>query len=592
VKGINFLRVFCAFFFLFFLCPAGFSQDNTEAYGGALSCVAVLRGGSVAASVNTGDTGRIFILSALNCESRNFTTDAPISKIAADENDIGALWGIEAGFLKKWNILDGQEVVSLEVTPGERLNGFFQAEDTLLVWSDKTLALLSADNPAVIWKIAARNISGVSADPKNDTIYTTDFDGNLEKLNYQGRVLNIFSLDKPIYAVSKGQPADPASDTLFLAMGDELLRYDSSKDIFTRISTLSSENVQVSKDGYLHIEGGGRYSVFAYPGMKLIHSENAKGRLLLLPNGNSLIFSGDTVNFFDFNRKKGVGKIVILNDAVGFLSPNLDYYGNAQFRQAAANGMITGVAPYLLKEKEPNAKLACDGFPGLLTDISKPEVPSVHTTVKPQTPQAPPTPQEPQAPQTTATLTVSPESPALTAVASEIAVALPIPRPAEETAPIIPTLPAIETIPTPVLAPGSDIPDWVMRPSSLPEFSAVKSGKQQAQALKESRLKIRDDVARAVMKNMLEIEIVKNLPSEDVKKRFLWMVGGRTAQLASEYAVQTDLWTSRENVYYLWAHIDTEIVNQIYDPIFQEEMNLFNTYGAEGYLNRTPFKWD
>jgi hypothetical protein len=589
VKG-NFLRgVFCAFFFLFFLCPAGFPQDNTEVYGGTLASVAVLRDGSVAAAVNTGDTGRIFILSALNCESRNFTTGAPTSKIAADENYVGTLWGIEAGFLKKWNILDGQEIVSLEVTPGERLNGLFQAENNLLVWSDKTLALLSAaDNPAVIWKIAAKNISGVSADPKNDTIYTADFDGNLEKLNYQGRVLNVFSLDKPIYAVSKGQPADPASDTLFLAMGDELLRYDSSKDIFTRISTLSSENVQVSKDGYLHIEGGGRYFIFAYPGMKLIHSENANGRLLLLPNGNSLIFSRDTVNFFDFKRKKSAGKIVILNDAVGFLSPNLDYYGNAQFRQAAANGMITGVAPYLLKEKEPNAKLACDGFSALLTGLSKPAAPSVQTTVKPETPQVP---QTPQATQTTPTPPVSPESPALTAAAEIAAVALPIPRPAEEAQPVIPP-PVIETIPTPVLAPGSDIPDWVMRPSSLPEFSAVKSGKQQAQALKESKLKVRDDVARAVMKNMLEIEIVKNLPSEDVKKRFLWMVGGRTAQLASEYAVQTDLWTSRENVYYLWAHIDTETVNQIYDPIFQEEMNLFNTYGAEGYLNRTPFKWD
>jgi hypothetical protein len=375
-------------------------------------------------------------------------------------------------------------------------------------------------------------------------------------------------------------------------MGDGVVRHDPSKNIFTRISTLPAEDVGISKDGTsLHVNGGGRYSIFSYPAMKLSYSDDAEGKFLFLPNGNALNFSKDSLKFYNFKDKKVAGRIVIINDAVGFISSNLDYFGNELFRQAVANGLVAGINSYLLKDKSPDAKLACGGFSNILTGFSKPTAPAApQAAAKPKNPQLsqvpqtsqPSPPQAPAQPQTTAALSAD----------NSTVVSLPTPVVTAEPPPQMPNLPVFENIPAPVFAPGSTIPDWVMRPGDLPEFSAVKSGKQASDALKESKLKIRDDVARAVMKNMLEIEIVKNLPTDEVKKRFLWMVGGRTAQLASEYAVQSDLWLSKDNIYYVWGHISTETVNQIYDPIFQEEMNLLNTYGSTGYLNRPPLKWE
>ncbi|MDR2401666.1 MAG: hypothetical protein LBD73_08460, partial [Deferribacteraceae bacterium] len=588
------------FIFLFFIHSIAFSQDNaSELFGGSISSVAVLADGSVAAAVNTESAGRLIILSPKDCvSSRRFAFDEPVPKILTDMGDIGAIWGITQGSLKKWSILDGKELAAIEAAPGEILRGFLKSEDRFLVWSDKTLVLLanSGDNLNIIWSIGSKNISSVLTDPLNDYIYTASFDGDLEKLNYQGRRLNSFSLDRPIYAISKGRADDISSELLFLAMGDEVLRYDSAKNIFTRISTLSAADIGISENGkYLHLEGGGRYAVFTYPAMKLFYSENSGGNFLLFPNGSSIHFFGSTIRFFDFKERKAAGRIVILNDAVGFISPNLDYYGNEQFHQAIEGGLIAGVNPYLLKDKQPNAKLACGGISDFQTSVSKPAAVRPQQTARPQSPQPPVQPTSAAVPLPGVQATEQPAGSTIIAADNSSSVSLPLP-PAAGTPQIAasppPVQPLLESIAPPVLAPGSAIPDWVMRPASLPEFSSVKSGKLPADALKEGRIKIRDDVARAVMKNMLEIEIVKNLPNDEIKKRFLWMVGGRTAQLASEYAVQTDLWVSKENVYYVWGHISTETVNQIYDPIFQEEMNILNTYGNEGYLNRPPLKWE
>jgi hypothetical protein len=584
--------------FLMLWASSAFSQDNISEGYSSISSIAALPDGSLAAAVNTESAGKIFILSPLTCtSSRRFILDAPVSRISADGKDIGALWGVIGGSLKKWSLLDGKEIASIEAVPGETLRGLLQSNGNFLVWSDKTLTLLanSGDNLTILWSVSSKNISSVLADPLNGYIYTASFDGDLEKLNYQGRRLNSFSLDKPIYEISTGRSGDISSELLFLAMGDEILRYDSSKSIFARISALPAVAARISKNAdYLHITGGGRYSIFSYPAMKLFYSENMGGKFLFSPNGNTINFSDSIITFFNFKQKKVVGRIIVLNDAVGFISANLDYYGNEQFRQAVSVGLINGLNPYLLRDKQPDAKLACGGLSSFLTEVSKPAAPVPQQTAKPQPPKTP------LQPAVAAPTVITVDQPIVVPVTSSptlsdnsTAVSLPLEQPsAASPTPPQPTLPIFDSIPTPVLAPGNAIPDWVMRPATLPEFSAVKSGKLAAEALKESKVKIRDDVARAVMKNMLEIEIVKNLPTDEVKKRFLWMVGGRTAQLAADYAVQTDLWVSKENIYYVWGHISTDTVNQIYDPIFQEEMNLLNTYGSVGYLNRPILKWE
>jgi hypothetical protein len=579
----------CIIIFIFSLISsAPFAQDNSSEFGGAISSVAPLADGSLAVSVNTESAGKLFIVSPITCTTvRRFTLDAPLKAIAADINDIGAIWAAVGNSLKKISILDGKELAAIEAAPNEPLRAILQSGEHILAWSDNSLILLSnSKTPSIIWSISSKNISDLLVDQTDGSIYTASFDGDLEKVSFQGRRLNSFSLDYPIYAISEG------ADGVFLAVGDGVIRYNPDKSIFTRISTLAAMNVEISKNGdYLHVDGGGRYSVFSYPAMRAIYSDNTDGKSLLLPNGSALNFSKDSIKFYNIKQRREVGRIVILNDAVGFISPSLDYFGNELFRQAVANGLISGINSYLLKDKPPNAKEACSGFSGILTAASKPTPPSTVQTAAVKAPQAAQTPQTPQPPQTPAPPRSNAPNVSSASTDSDPQVSLPLPTPPPAAEPA-PPAPLFEKIPTPVFAPGSAIPDWVMRPADLPEFSAVKSGKSAADALKESRVKIRDDVARAVMKNMLEIEIVKNLPTDEVKKRFLWMVGGRTAQLAAEYVVQSDLWLSKDNIYYVLGYISTETVNQIYDPIFQEEMNLLNTYGNIGYLNRTPLKWE
>ncbi|MDR2400749.1 MAG: hypothetical protein LBD73_03750, partial [Deferribacteraceae bacterium] len=135
--GLKFFRRGAAFFiFLFFIHSIVFSQDNAaEVSGGSISSVAVLADGSVAAAVNTESAGRIIILSPKDCvSSRRFAFDKPVAKILTDTGDIGAVWGITQGSLKKWSILDGKELAAIEAAPGEILRGFLKSEDRFLVW--------------------------------------------------------------------------------------------------------------------------------------------------------------------------------------------------------------------------------------------------------------------------------------------------------------------------------------------------------------------------------------------------------------------------------------------------------------------------
>ncbi|MDR2884206.1 MAG: hypothetical protein LBV09_03775 [Deferribacteraceae bacterium] len=566
--------------------------------------VMVLPGGDrVAVAVNSGQTGQIIVLSTASCaESSRFSTNGNIAQAFTMGGDPSSLWGTQGDSLKRWSIESGKETSSMPIMDNATITGVSQDEDGeyLAAWSGSRLAIARAksDNISVVWRgTMPFEITDTAIDVKRGYFFVASKEGTLAKYNTQGVIQNSFDLGKPIYALLIDSPRN----ALLVAMGDSLLRFDIQSSVFSKITELPSRDMRLAQNGQrLELLGVGRYSSLEYPSLRVIRTQTVGGnKIEILPNGSAISYSGNVLNFYDSVRQSAAGKIYILPNNVGFASHDLQYFGNELFKRAILAGDIPGLPPYVAQDREPNAELACRPMREMLSGVYAPKSPTVNistpvvapttaTTTAPTKPQGATT----AAPAvTTAVAVATPKPQTAVSVPTTPVTPTPVTPPVTTPAVTAPELPVIASIAVPNLAPGANIPSWVMRPNSLPAYSAVKSGKDVATALNEAKVKIRDDVARNIMKNMLGVELLKAMQNDELKKRFLWMVAAKSALKTEEYVVQKDLWVSPDGIYYVLGQIDTDSVDQIYEPIFQEEMNQLNTYGMPAYMNREPVKW-
>ncbi|MDR0453746.1 MAG: hypothetical protein LBH05_02915 [Deferribacteraceae bacterium] len=602
-------RIMPVFLILLLMCGSAVAQENsrertTVSSGIVVNGLAALSSGDIlVASVKAGLGNQLVVVSLRNCaETRRFLFDKEITGLTALKSDSGAVWGGQGDMLKKWNILDGKELLSVSAFPGEIIKGVSNDREGeyIAVWGNNKAALfkISGDNVTPVWaETATFRVSSVLTDPQGGHIYISGYDGSVVKRNMRGGMVNSFALEKPIYSMDM----DYARQILLLAMGNGLLKLDINSTVFTRITSLPTDDIHLSGDGkILSALGGGVFTLYSYPAMKVTRTQNMKGdKFIVLSNGSSITFSENTLSFYDQKKQSPAGKVYILDFGTGFISPELDYYGNEHFRSFIADGKISGVSAFVAENRTPDMK-ACTALKEMVNSIYSPQTPAVAKpdVAKPAAPGTPataasaetktPAPIPKPAPLTPPTNTAPPAPPPSPASADT-----PAPKSATAVSGVQPPqMPVVKPVATPTLAQGTNIPSWAIRPNSQPAFSAVKSGRDGAKALTECKKKIRDDVARGVMKNMLDIELVKNLESSELKTRFVWQGGARTGQTASEYAMQKDVWVSQEGTYYVLAHIDSKNVDQIYEPIFQEEMKTLKSYGNDAYLKNEPIKWE
>ena len=149
----------------------------------------------------------------------------------------------------------------------------------------------------------------------------------------------------------------------------------------------------------------------------------------------------------------------------------------------------------------------------------------------------------------------------------------------------------VKPIENPVITGGIEVPAWMASVEALPLYSAVAYGEDSRVALMNGRKQIREAVARNVMKQMLSDSYIVSIAAEDTKRHILWMVAGRVGQIASDHAMQKDLWISPQKLTYVLAEVDEAAVAQIYTPIFREETDLLSANGEAAYLGRDAVKW-
>ena len=603
------LPLICA---LLLLLSAPFSYGQTQgaleevlqASSDAITSVAFVPDtGRVAVSVRHGQGGQLIILSLYDCEEeRRFNFDALIREIAVSRLDTSGIWGIQGGTLKKWNLTTGEELYAQELVPGGTLRGISFSNDGkfLSVWSDLRVFVLRFDdpaNPAIIWQNTVNfEVSAVAVDTEGSQIYVAGRKGILEKRNMNGSIANSFELSYPVLSLAM----DAKGGILMIGSTNQLLKMNIREISFSRVSVLPAYDITFSGNmEYLAVIGDKGYSIFSYPDLRTIHADKFAGtKLALMPNGSAVTFNNNILKFFDQYKRRDAGSAYIFGNTVGFVSPDLYYYGSDQFQTILLNGRVAGVPAYVGTDSQPDKLNACRPFKEMASSVYMPDTPTV---TQPRMPVAAapsaPTVSSPAAPLVpTVTRPSGATPPATTQVVEPgrptVAATPQMPSmPAQPSIITSPTRPVVPEVSRPTPTPGSNIPSWVLNPNALPDYSAVKTGKDTSTALAEGKIKIRDDIARNVMKTMLSVEMVNSIASEEVKKRFLWQVAAKTAQLAADYVIQRDMWVSPQGQYYVQAQVDTNTVNQIYEPIFREEIEQLMTYGDEAYMNRPPVQW-
>lgn len=599
---------------------AGALQAVLQSRADSINSVAVDQGqGKVIVAVKHGDASQIVVLSLRDCvEDRRFNYSNPINRIITSPRESNVFFGGEGSYLKKWNLTDGTEQLSVAVTQGEPVQGLSISSDGnfIAAWGQNSLTVVNLQTRQPVWsETTAFPISDIALDPSSNIIYIGGGDGTLVKRRLSGEEVNSFMLESAVRSMA----IDTGRQVLFIADGRQLIKYDIPTTTFIRTATIQADNILFSSDlSALAVVGAKGYTLFSYPDFKVIQMGSVpNNKFAMMKNGNIVTFNDNVLHFYDSRKNTIAGTIYLMENNVGFVSADLNYFGGDVFRDAILKGLVSNVPAYVAQSRAPEKLKTCAPFFDLLAGLpvgttssgggqavtpGRPTTPQINQPDKPQVTQpitppvtSPSIPQviSPGLPQTTTPATpvipknISPSSPQVTTMP-----ATPLAPTVNPGGVISPAIPAVPSVTKPALAPGADIPSWVMNPGALPAYSSVKSGADASQALNEAKKKIRDDVARDLMRTMLSVEMVKELPNDEIKKRFLWMVAGQTGHKAMQYVMQTDLWVSPQGQYYVLAQVDNDSITQIYEPTFQEEMKQLKTFGEEEYMQREPVKWD
>ncbi|MDR2869547.1 MAG: hypothetical protein LBV04_03770, partial [Deferribacteraceae bacterium] len=579
-------------------------QAILDAHSEAISAVAFVPDtGRVIVLARNGQGSQLIVLSLYDCEEeRRFNFEAAIDDILVSPLDSAGVWGLQGGVLTKWSITSGEVVYTQELLLDNVFLGLAQSRDGkfMAAWTASQVFILRFDDPAkpaIAWSGTLDfPVASVALDSRNSQFYIASADGMLEKRNINGAVVNSFDLERPIQSLAM----DEERGQLLIGAASELLKLDTRQTAVSRVSLLPAYDVNFSGNmQYLAVIGDKGYTIFSYPELKAIYTDKFAGtKLALMPNGSAVTFSNNVLKFFDQLKRRDAGSAYIFSNAIGFVSPDMHYYGNAQFISNIREGRVDGIPSYVADDRQANKQNACKPFKEMVSSVYMPSVASAAQPTRPSA--AAPTSPSTSRPSTAAASPVKPPTSATppakpnTPVTTKPTVAQ-AQQPASVSTPTVnqPTRPQVPAVTRPTPTPSeTNIPSWVLNPNALADYSAVKSGQDSSSALADSRIKIRDDVARNVMKTMLSVDMVNQIASEDVKKRFLWQVAAKTAQLAAGYAIQTDMWTSPQGLAYVLAHVDTDTINQIYEPTFREEMDQLTSYGDEAYMSNEPVKWE
>ncbi len=162
-------------------------------------------------------------------------------------------------------------------------------------------------------------------------------------------------------------------------------------------------------------------------------------------------------------------------------------------------------------------------------------------------------------------------------------------------APIVPKIvvpkapPRVKEIPNKAkLLADSNIPTWVIKRNDLPPLNTVKSNLEEATAIIDAKLIIKNDVVKSVMYKLANDPDIMAIQDTKVRNRLIWMISSGTA-INLNYAMHVrNKWRSSNGMNYVLVNLDEKRVSDEYNKEYIKQLEELKRLGNVQYMKLSP----
>ena len=496
--------------------------------------------------------------------------------------------------LKLYNTVTGDEAVSSDSHDGNIKDIYQDSTGEYIVTSDGRsilfYRLLDEKIIPLFKKTFIVDVVSVAIDGDKRVLYSADKTGVITVWSFSGRLDKISDLKVPIIGVI----LDSRFNSIMIHARSGIYQTKSDLTEAKMFLRVFADKVYVdSRSARLLTVSGNDLNVYDYNNKELLYTIELNGGVFSgIDNSNMIvIYSGDAMKIYDLKEGTFVGKISLTKKGAIFdaVVKLINESGEEGIRDILVSNpesplpwdricgpfasVVSGV--YHVKEtpklivSQPKAVI-----PEVVVAPSDVEVAAViPLTVAPSVPDA--------------KVVDNVSSPA--EVAEVVAVAV---------IPIAPVVPKIAVPATPArvkeipnkgkLLADSNIPTWVIKRNDLPPLNTVKSNLEEATAIIDAKLIIKNDVVKSVMYKLANDPDIMAIQDTKVRNRLIWMISSGTA-INLNYAMHVrNKWRSSNGMNYVLVNLDEKRVSDEYNKEYIKQLEELKRLGNVQYMKLAP----
>ena len=537
----------------------------------------------------------IFKISMRDCSAERIDTIGfiprffEVSKYYSDQ-----LIMADGSTLKLYNTITGDEVSSSDSHDGNIKNIYQDSTGEYIVTSDGRsiifYRLLDEKIIPLFKKTFIVDVVSVAIDGDKRVLYSADKTGVITVWSFSGRLDKISDLKVPIISMI----LDSRFESVMIHARSGIYQVKADLTDVKMFLRVFADKVYVdSRAARLITVSGNDLSVYDYNNKQLLFELELNGGVFSGIDSSNMIviYYGDSMKIYDLKEGTFVGKISLTKKGAIF---------DAVVKLINESG-DEGIRDILVSNPEsplPWDRI-CGPFASVVSGVYHvKETPKlIVSQPKSVIPEEVAKPAEVEVAEVTP-LTVAPTDPFLVGVDG---VAKPNSVDGDINNTVAPTAPAVAKIVVPKAPPrvkeipnkakllaDSNIPTWVIKRNDLPPLNIVKSNLEEATAIDEAKLTIKNDIVKSVMYKLAKDPDIMAIKDIKVRNRLIWMISSGTA-LNLNYAMHVrNKWRSSNGMSYVLVNVEEKRVSTEYNKEYIKQFEELKRLGNAQYMKLAP----
>ena len=496
--------------------------------------------------------------------------------------------------LKLYNTVNGEEATSSDSHDGNIKDIYQDSTGEYIVTSDgRSILFYRLFDEKIIplfKKTFIVDVVSVAIDGDKRVLYSADKTGVITVWSFSGRLDKISDMKVPIISII----LDSRFESIMIHARSGI--YKAKADLTEAKMFLRVFADKVYVDGRaarLLTVSGDDLTIYDYNNKQLLYQIELNGGVFSgIDNSNMVvIYSGDAMRVYDLKEGTFVGKIMLTKKGAIFdaVVKLINESGDEGIRDILVSnpesplpwdricGPFASVVSGVYHVKETPKLIVSQPKSVIPKEVGSPNDVEVAAVIP---------------------LTVAPSVPGVAGVdnvtnPSEVGDVV-----AVAVVPIAPVVPRIAVPATPArvkdipnkakLLADSNIPTWVIKRNDLPPLNTVKSNLEEATAIGDAKLVIKNDIVKSVMYKLAKDPDIMSIQDTKVRNRLIWMISSGTA-INLKYAMHVrNKWQSSNGMNYVLVNLDEKRVSTEYNKEYIKQFEELKRLGNVQYMKLAP----